>query len=220
MTRAAFGALIAIAMTAGAGVAAPADTLEFKPLVDTDRMEAERAGGPMTEVETPSAEVATSEAAPVPEAVSDPDLADLRERRLLLPVEGVRASDLHDGFRQSRGRRIHHAIDIMAPRNTPIHAVEDGIIARLDPRGGAGGITVYQLDPSGEFGYYYAHLERWADGLMEGDFVTRGQIIGYVGTTGNAPERSPHLHFAIHRLGPENRPWVGSPLNPYLVFLP
>ena len=151
---------------------------------------------------------------------TDPDLTVLRSRHLLLPVEGVEPADLRDVFHARRGRRIHHAIDIMAPRETPILAVDDGVIARLDAHSPAGGITVYQIDSTDTYGYYYAHLERWADGLVEGSAVTRGQVIGYVGSTGNAPERSPHLHFAIHRLWASRQPWVGPPLNPYLVFQP
>jgi len=81
-----------------------------------------------------------------------------------------------------------------------------------------GGIVVYQVDPSGAFVYYYAHLERWADGLSEGDSVTRGQVIGYVGTSGNAPAGTPHLHFAVYRLEPGDRSWHGAPVNPYVVY--
>ena len=106
---------------------------------------------------------------------------------------------------------------MLAPRHTPVVAVEDGTIARLF-LSDAGGITVYQFDPTSTFCYYYAHLEGYADGLKEGDRVKRGEVIGYVGTTGNAPRNTPHLHFAIFELTPEKHWWEGTPVDPYLVF--
>lgn len=135
---------------------------------------------------------------------------------LLLPVQGVTASELRDTFGDGRdgGQRGHEAIDILAPTGTPVLAVDDGRIVKLflsQP----GGITVYQFDPSGRFAYYYAHLERYADGLAEGQAVRRGSVIGYVGATGNARPDAPHLHFAIFRLGPEKQWWQGEPVNPF-----
>ena len=126
------------------------------------------------------------------------------------------ASDLRNTFDDGRDgdKRGHEAIDIMAARGTPVLAVDDGRIARLflsEP----GGITVYQFDPSGQFAYYYAHLDRYADGLAEGQTVRRGAVLGYVGTTGNASPDAPHLHFALFRLGPEKQWWKGEPINPF-----
>jgi murein DD-endopeptidase MepM/ murein hydrolase activator NlpD len=111
----------------------------------------------------------------------------------------------------------HEAIDIMAPRNTPVLAVEDGTIARLF-ESNAGGTTVYQFDPSTTYVYYYAHLERYADGLRQGNHVQREQVLGYVGTSGNAPKDTPHLHFAIFRLTEKKQWWHGSPIDPYAVL--
>jgi murein DD-endopeptidase MepM/ murein hydrolase activator NlpD len=105
----------------------------------------------------------------------------------------------------------------MAPRNTPILAVEDGNVAKLFTSK-QGGLTVYQFDPSTTYAYYYAHLERYADGLKEGDSVRRGQVLGYVGTSGDAPPDAPHLHFAIMRLTPEKHWWQGTALNPYPIL--
>lgn len=135
---------------------------------------------------------------------------------LLLPVQGITASELRDTFGDGRdgGQRGHEAIDILAPTGTPVLAADDGRIVKLflsQP----GGITVYQFDPSGQFAYYYAHLERYADGLAEGQAVRRGSMIGYVGATGNARADAPHLHFAIFRLGPEKQWWKGEPVNPF-----
>ena len=151
--------------------------------------------------------------ATAPAALPEPEL---RERTLLIPVKGVAASALSDNFSDSRGggTRVHHAIDIMAPRGTPVLAVEDGRVIRLH-RGGAGGITVYQLDGPGRYGYYYAHLDRYAEGLAEGQQVGRGDVLGYVGSTGNAPPSAPHLHFAIYEVADPKRPWRGRPIDPF-----
>jgi len=115
------------------------------------------------------------------------------------------------------GSRAHEAIDILAPRNTPVKAIEGGTIARLF-ESKAGGITVYQFDPTEAYCYYYAHLERYAEGLREGDKVRKGQVIGYVGTSGNAPKNTPHLHFAIFKLTAEKHWWEGTPIDPYDVL--
>ncbi|MBG9389165.1 M23 family metallopeptidase [Caenimonas sp. DR4.4] len=147
------------------------------------------------------------------------DIGRLRARSLQIPVQAVDATALADNYLQSReaGARTHEALDIPAPLGTPVVAVEDGRIAKLF-LSKPGGITVYQFDPRSEFAYYYAHLDRYADGLKEGAQVRRGEVIGYVGTTGNAAGGAPHLHFAIFRLGPERQWWRGSPLNPFLVW--
>ena len=143
---------------------------------------------------------------------------ELEDRDLMIPVDGVRADQLTRQFSEERGgNRRHEALDILAPRNTPVRAVEDGTIARLF-FSNAGGITIYQFDPSTTFCYYYAHLERYADGLREGQAVRKGQLLGYVGTSGNAPKNTPHLHFAIFRLTPEKRWWEGTPIDPYDVL--
>jgi peptidoglycan LD-endopeptidase LytH len=146
-------------------------------------------------------------------------LEDLRRRRLELPVEGAARDDIRDSFDELRGggSRRHEAIDILAARNTPVIAVEDGTIARLF-YSDAGGVTVYQFDPTTTYVYYYAHLERYADGLAEGASVMRGQRLGYVGTSGNAPRDTPHLHFAIFRMTDEKRWWQGTPIDPFLVL--
>jgi murein DD-endopeptidase MepM/ murein hydrolase activator NlpD len=142
---------------------------------------------------------------------------ELEDRDLLVPVDGVAPDQLTRSFSDSRGSRSHEAIDILAPRNTPVKAVESGTIARLF-LSKAGGITIYQFDPTGRFCYYYAHLERYADGLAEGQQVRKGQVIGYVGVSGNAPKNTPHLHFAIFRLTAEKRWWEGTPIDPYDVL--
>lgn len=143
----------------------------------------------------------------------------LRDRNLKMPVEGADADDLRDTFFDSRsGGRAHEALDIMAPRHTPVVAADDGVIAKLFDSHGGGGITIYQFDTSRTYCYYYAHLERYATGLREGQSVRRGDVIGYVGNTGNASPSAPHLHFAIFQLTEERQWWKGEPINPYPVL--
>ena len=136
---------------------------------------------------------------------------------LAIPVARVDKLSLYDSFSDGRGARKHEAIDIHAPRGTPVIAAGDGCVVKLF-RSIPGGITLYQFDPEGNFAYYYAHLDRYADDVKEGAQLRRGDVLGYVGTTGNAPANTPHLHFAIFRLGPEKRWWTGTPVNPYDVF--
>jgi peptidoglycan LD-endopeptidase LytH len=146
------------------------------------------------------------------------DVGELNRRKLDMPVDNVRRDQLVRSFEDRRGQeRSHEALDIPAPRHTPVRAVEDGTIARLF-LSKAGGTTIYQFDPTGRYCYYYAHLERYADGLKEGGKVDRGQVIGYVGTSGNAPKNAPHLHFAVFRLTADRHWWEGTPLDPYDVL--
>jgi hypothetical protein len=131
-----------------------------------------------------------------------------------IPVAGVNAKQLTDTFTQARsGGRSHDAIDILAPRGTAVLAAVDGTIRKLF-LSRAGGITIYEFDAPQRRVYYYAHLDRYAD-VREGMPVRRGQVIGYVGTTGNAPASMPHLHFAIEDLPATKEWWKGSAINPY-----
>jgi murein DD-endopeptidase MepM/ murein hydrolase activator NlpD len=162
--------------------------------------------------------VQASPASPAPTPSPGAESPDLRQRNLVLPVQGVTPEKLQNTFEDSRsGGRAHEAIDILAPRNTPVLAVEDGRVAKLFTSK-QGGLTIYQFDPTEAYAYYYAHLERYADGVKEGIVLRRGQLIGYVGTSGNAPPETPHLHFAIFRLTPEKRWWEGDPLNPFAIL--
>lgn len=144
-----------------------------------------------------------------------PDAGSLPRGRLLIPVAGIRAADLRDTFKDARSEgRAHDAIDIMAPLGTAVYAADDGRIAKLfDSR--LGGITIYQFDPSESYVYYYAHLHGYAPGLAEGQAVRRGQVIGYVGYTGNASPDGPHLHFAVSILDAEKKWWKATPVNPF-----
>lgn len=146
------------------------------------------------------------------------DLPELLAENFLIPVEGVDRNKLRDSFLESRGQYARHlAIDIAAPRGTPILATTDGEIVRLT-REHRGGITVYQKDDKGRYLFYYCHLSRYAQGLRVGKTVSKGEVIGYVGSTGRTT--GPHLHFSITRL-PEDGDNIraGLAVNPYLLFL-
>ncbi len=154
----------------------------------------------------------TAPAAPI--SPISPDDQFLIQRRLALPVEGVTRTDLQSSFFEVRASSHHEAIDIPALRGTKVFAVDDGKLVKLF-RSVRGGLTVYQFDPTLRYAYYYAHLDRYADGVREGMTLKRCDLLGYVGTTGNARADSPHLHFAIFRLGPEARWWQGTAVDPY-----
>ncbi|MBB6337959.1 murein DD-endopeptidase MepM/ murein hydrolase activator NlpD [Xanthomonas arboricola] len=169
------------------------------------------ASSPTTEMMTAANTPAAPASAPSPESASSGS-------GLLIPVQGIGSGQLQDTFTDARSEgRVHDAIDILAPTGTPVIAVADGTVEKLF-NSERGGLTVYQFDPNGTYCYYYAHLERYADGLAEKQAIKRGQVIGYVGSTGNADPAAPHLHFEIHRLGPEKQWWKGEVLNPYPVL--
>jgi murein DD-endopeptidase MepM/ murein hydrolase activator NlpD len=167
-------------------------------------------GGTFAETLTPAAERAETP----PAASLSAAFSTLEGRTLAMPVVGAKTLDLRDNFEEVRGSRKHDAIDILAPRGTPVVAADEGKVAKLFTSK-QGGLTVYQFDRDETHSYYYAHLDRYAEGLREGAFLARGDPIGYVGTSGNAPPNTPHLHFAIFELGPEKRWWEGKPVNPY-----
>ena len=152
--------------------------------------------------------------AAAPDATSEAPLAVTPFR---VPIDGISIESFKGGFSERRGGRPHEAVDIVAPRGTVVHAVQDGTIAKLF-FSQAGGITIYQFDRDGRLCYYYAHLERYADGLHDGQHVSQGDVIGYVGTSGNAPPDTPHLHFAVFELNADRKWWQGRPLDPYAVF--
>lgn len=137
----------------------------------------------------------------------------LRGKRLMVPVDGVAPARIRDTFTARRGARIHSALDIMAPRGTPVLSADAGRVFKVRSNN-LGGLTVYAIDAEERFVYYYAHLERYAKGLAEGQALQPGDVIGYVGTTGNAPPNAPHLHFQLLLYRGNGRWWDGDPLNP------
>ena len=161
---------------------------------------------------TPEVPAAQPAAVPVEAAVPG-ELAQLAAV-LDVPVAGVARSSLRDTYTEARGERVHEALDILAPRGTPVLSATDGRVLRLF-NSRPGGLMVYATDRSERFILFYGHLDGYAEGLRDGMPLVRGQVIGYVGTTGNAPADTPHLHFGILR-GQPNVSWsVGVPVNPY-----
>jgi murein DD-endopeptidase MepM/ murein hydrolase activator NlpD len=169
--------------------------------------------GSMIFLSAPVPEAPRVGAAPSPPAAP----AVIAPSGLAIPVAGVHAIQLVDTYAQARGggARVHDAIDIMAPRGTPVVAAADGTVEKLFVSRGGGGLTVYVRSADRQWSYYYAHLDAYAPGLREGQAVRRGDPIGTVGSTGNADPAGPHLHFAVNRIGPADRWWQGRPVNPY-----
>jgi peptidoglycan LD-endopeptidase LytH len=130
------------------------------------------------------------------------------------PISGLTLADLRDMFQQVHSGHLHEAIDILEPRGMPVRAVVSGTVRKLF-LSKPGGNTIYQFDEMEMYCYYYAHLDGYVEGLREGMRVERGEVIGFVGSTGNADPRTPHLHFAIFELGPERLWWRGRAVNPY-----
>ena len=167
---------------------------------------AENTASPTASAQTPIAAAASTITPPIQSPAAD---------TLLIPVAGVVASQLTDTFNDTRdGTRRHEALDIMASRGTPVLAASDGKVAKLFTSV-PGGLTIYEFDPTATYAYYYAHLDHYAPGLVEGQSLKRGDLIGYVGSSGDASPEAPHLHFAISVLGPEKQWWKGTPVNPY-----
>jgi murein DD-endopeptidase MepM/ murein hydrolase activator NlpD len=136
-----------------------------------------------------------------------------------MPVAGVDPRTLRNNFSETRGgTRSHAALDILAPRGTPVLAAVDGVVRKLFTSV-PGGLTVYEFDLEERYCYYYAHLDAYAPGLHEGRRLRAGDLLGIVGTTGNAPKDAPHLHFAVSRLDPDKKWWTGTPIDPYPLLV-
>ncbi len=165
---------------------------------------------PVIELPEPPSESPPPEA---PIARADEDY--LHERELMVPVDGIRPEKIANTYWEARdgGARAHQALDILAPRGTPVLAADSGTVLRL-VKNTLGGITIYATDPQKRFVFYYAHLDHYAKGLFEGKPVAQGEVIGYVGTTGNAPKNTPHLHFQVMRFVDARRWWDGPPFDP------
>jgi peptidoglycan LD-endopeptidase LytH len=144
------------------------------------------------------------------------DMEYLRLRHILLPVAGADITKVEDTFNDARdgGERTHHAIDILAPRGTPILSADDGRILRMSTST-LGGITMYTVDSEARLVYYYAHMDRYNDAMSPGRSIVKGDTLGFVGTTGNAPKDTPHLHFQVMRWPADGKYWNGEPIDPY-----
>ncbi len=177
------------------------------------------AGCRMGHAPSPSPARASAARVALPAGVSKDDYEYLRQRHILIPVANTKLARIPDSFDDARdGRRRHHAVDIMAPRGTPVLAADGGRVLKLR-KGGAGGITIYAVDPKSRFVYYYAHLDRYRKGISEGQSLERGDTIGFVGTSGNAPPDVPHLHFQVMRMPEDGKWWTGIPVNPRPLFV-
>lgn len=152
------------------------------------------------------------------DGVSNDDLDALWAERLMVPVHGFSREGLRDTYTAPRGGdRNHRAIDLLAPAGTPVVATDDQVIGRMGDTP-LGGIIIYASDLTARFVYYYAHLKGYRPGLTIGDTVARGEVIGYVGSTGNASPNEPHLHFQVMKRGHGRAWWDGPPINPYIFF--
>jgi len=182
----------------------------------------ESAGITATPAPAPVSKAATSPT-PVVATAADPnassatnDVDYLRLRHLLMPVAGADITRVDDTFNDDRdgGARIHRAIDILAPRGTPILSADDGRILRMS-NSTLGGITMYTVDPEGRLVYYYAHMDHYNDAMSPGRTIVKGDTLGFVGTTGNAPKDTPHLHFQVMRWAADGKYWNGEPIDPF-----
>jgi murein DD-endopeptidase MepM/ murein hydrolase activator NlpD len=166
----------------------------------------------------PTAAPAPAPSAPVEVDSATAGLSDadyLWTRRLTVPVAGADMSKVDDSFSEPRdGDRVHRALDILAPRGTPILSADDGKILRMSTSS-LGGITMYTVDPANRIVYYYAHMDHYNDAMTPGRAIVRGDTLGFVGTTGNAPKDTPHLHFQIMRWAPDGKYWNGEPIDPF-----
>ena len=173
-------------------------------------------------VAAPAIVAAPDAARPAGERLADATPAELAQlgAGMIIPVKGVAPAALHDNFAERRGggTRAHEALDILAPRGTPVLAAVDGRVLKLH-QSAAGGLMIYTADASDRFILMYAHLDQYAPGLADGAPLRKGQQIATVGSTGNAPPGSPHLHFAIARGTPSRQWWRGEPANPYPLLV-
>ncbi len=203
------------AVSVADGTAAPTELSRF--LEESERSAASASSPAKSSEAKPEAAKRSEKVSALPAVRNpgDPEGARLLAQRALeVPVAGIHPTALSDNYEQSRGSRKHEAIDIMAPMGTPVVAVDDGRIAKLFTSK-AGGLTIYQFDPQARLAYYYAHLQRYAASVREGQDVRRGDLIGYVGVSGNSAANAPHLHFAVFKLGNPPKWWQGEAVNPY-----
>lgn len=210
-------ATVAVVLASVAGACRPATP---PPVVDP----VPATTGAGTRVGLPSTPPARGAAAdprlydPAQGTVTEDDLAALRDRALAVPVHGMYPDQVPDHFTAGRsGGRRHNAVDLLVPRGTPVLSADAGLVTRVATNT-LGGLTVWAADPTGRFAYYYAHLDGWTPGLAAGQRVERGTVLGWVGTTGNAPATAPHLHFQVLRITDPARPWLGVPIDPRPFF--
>ena len=156
-----------------------------------------------------------SEYRPAGSTSASADVEYLRSRQMMVPVAGADMTRVEDSFNDPRdGERVHRAIDILAPRGTPILSADDGRIVRMTTST-LGGISMYTVDPEQRIVYYYAHMDHYNEAMTPGKTISKGDTLGFVGTTGNAPKNTPHLHFQVMRWPADGKYWNGEPINPF-----
>jgi murein DD-endopeptidase MepM/ murein hydrolase activator NlpD len=176
-------------------------------------------GAPRPSSPRPARVVTRSEPTGIGALSSSETVNYILARGMLVPVAGITVPQLRDSFDEGRdGERVHRALDILAPRGTPVLSADDGRVLRVRANA-LGGNTVYATDPQGRVVYYYAHLDAYQPGLTEGATIARGDTLGFVGTTGNAPKDTPHLHFQVMRMPSDGKYWDGEAINPFPLFL-
>jgi murein DD-endopeptidase MepM/ murein hydrolase activator NlpD len=195
---------------------APASTSSISSMLETGPPATPVTSSTASPAQTPGAlnaeETPTNQAASKDAALAGSFVGTLK---LIIPVVGVRPDQLLDTFTDARSEgRVHDALDIPAPAGTPVVAAADGEIIKLF-QSEPGGTTIYQLSPDKKLVFYYAHLQRYADGLVTGEFAKQGEVIAYVGDTGNAGAGNFHLHFSISVIADPRRYWEGTNINPY-----
>jgi murein DD-endopeptidase MepM/ murein hydrolase activator NlpD len=194
--------------------AAPVQSVERMPVEVAAPTMAAGAANPV-DASVPAPQASPVPASPASSSSAPRAPASSGPAGLIVPVRGIAAVSLADTYADARSEgRSHDAIDIMAPAGTPVLAAADGYVEKLFTSD-RGGLTLYQFEPGGRYAYYYAHLQAYAPGLHEKQQLRQGEVVGYVGSTGNASADAPHLHFAIFVLGPEKQWWEGTAINPY-----
>jgi peptidoglycan LD-endopeptidase LytH len=203
--------LAALLWSTGRLAITPAQAARVEPVLsatlappDADSTPAPPVPGTTYPADTPPA--VTRPDAPAPSLTSSPS-------KLAMPIAGIDPGTLRSNFSEARGGHAHEALDIMTPRGTPVLAVAEGNVVKLFTSK-QGGLTVYQFDNTRTWCYYYAHLDRYAEGLKEGMLLRKGEVLGYAGSTGDASPNAPHLHFAVFKLGPEKSWWKGTAIDP------
>ena len=210
--------LLGFLLFAACRVIPESDNAQIDTTARPDTVTIELADAPRQPPIVPDTLIALDNADSVQRDTSAPAIARQDElsalaATLTIPVAGVKSEELLDTFNEARGERRHEALDIPAPRGTPVLSATNGRLQRLFSSE-RGGLMVYASDSSERFILMYAHLDRYAEGMSDGVALRRGQVIGYVGTTGNAPPNLPHLHFAIARSKNVSRWWEGTPVDP------
>jgi len=170
---------------------------------DSSRTELSDANGSDLQAAVEERDAALSELSAAAEKQAD----KIEENRWILPVSGYHITNTF-GVAASYYASTHTGLDFACASGTPIHAIANGVISELRYDGSYGNLTTMTLDDGTEI--WYAHQTAYASGLSVGDEVSQGDVIGYVGSTGNTT--GPHVHIEV-------RPGGGDPVDPGPAFV-